>query len=408
MPQSRCLCSAQALKPVFELTPESASAVAAICVRFDGLPLAIELVAARIKMLTPQAILGRLTSSLTLLTYGPHDLPERQQTMRNAIAWGYELLGSSEQRLFRRLAVFVDGWTLEAAEAVCSDDEAPAADVLDHLSLLVDASLVVSAEVAIGVTSEIRFHFLELIHEFAREQLVAHDEIAVLRRRHAECYLALADQAEPEMRGKEQHAWYARLSGEHGNFRAALLWAEETEAVELGLRMTGALWWFWYVRGQWREGREWLEHFLSLQQSLDGTRARKLRADAIRGAGEIAASQREYGSAVAFLEESRALYRSINDERGVAYLLNSLGLIADERGEYERAVSLFQESLAAWRGLGDMVCVSGVLNNLANIAYRQGGMPKRLSSMKNVSQCAAKLTISGAPPSPSAAGVRRC
>jgi predicted ATPase len=224
---------AQAVKPTFELTPDLAPTVAAICARLDGLQLAIELAAARIKVLSPPALLAGLDQRLALLTGGPQDIPERQPTMRQAIAWGYDLLDESERLLFRRLAVFVGGWTLEAA-TICSHESTSAADLLDVLSALVDASLVVVEADADG---ESRFRLLELIQGYAWERLVQHGEDATLRVRHAECYLALAERAEPELHGGDQGAWLARLSREHYNLGAALAWARVRGVVELGLRL---------------------------------------------------------------------------------------------------------------------------------------------------------------------------
>ncbi len=214
---------AQAVKPTFEVIPALAPVIAAICARLDGIPLALELAAARVKLLAPQSLLARLDDSLALLTNGAADLPERQQTMRRAIEWSYDLLNVSQQRLFRRLAVFVDGWTLEAAEAVCGWNEAFGATVLDGLASLVSSSLVVQAEESDG---EPRFRLLQLMREYGWEQLVAHGEVALLRSRHADYYRALAERAAPEMRGLHQRLWIARLAQEHPNLRAALEWAQ--------------------------------------------------------------------------------------------------------------------------------------------------------------------------------------
>jgi predicted ATPase/DNA-binding XRE family transcriptional regulator len=373
---------AQAIKPTFELTPETAPTIAAICVRLDGLPLAIELAAARVKMLTPQSMLGRLTSSLALLTYGAHDLPERQQTMRHAIAWGYELLGVAEQRLLRRLAVFVDGWTLEAAEAVCGDGDELAEGVLDQLSLLVDASLIVPTESATKATSEMRFHILELVREFAQEQLVTQNEAPTFKRRHAEYYLALAEQAEPELHESQQPAWLARLALEQANLSAALGWAYESGEVEFGLRLCASIWWFWQMRGYWQEGRVWLERFLSLQQSLrslESEQIRKLRADALKGVGCLVVSQGDYRAAAPLLEESLELYRGLKDTRGKAFTLNALGVIADGRGDYAGAAVRYEESLALWKDVGEATSIGALLSNLALTAYRQEQYEKAIA-----------------------------
>jgi predicted ATPase/DNA-binding XRE family transcriptional regulator len=359
---------AQAVKPTFEVTPALAPIIAAICTRLDGIPLALELAAARIKLLAPQALLARLDSSLALLTDGAADLPERQQTMRRAIAWSYDLLSESEQRLFRQLAVFVGGWTLEAAEAICGESAAQAPSILDGLTTLVNSSLAVQEETADDAP---RFRLLELIREYGREQVVAHDEASALRSRHADYYRALAEKAEPEMHGHNQRAWLACLAQEHPNLRAALGWARETHSIECGLRLGGALWWFWQLHGHASEGRIWLEHFLSAQQTPESAGDKALRADALKGAGNLAWTQGDYEPAAALLDESLRLYRALANTPGVAFVLNTLGLIADEHGDYARAAALFAESLALWRQLHQVTKIGAVVGNLALVAYQQ-------------------------------------
>jgi predicted ATPase/DNA-binding XRE family transcriptional regulator len=359
---------AREVNPTFELTPALAPTIAAICARLDGIPLALELAAARIKLLTPKALLARLNGSLTLLTNGATDLPERQQTMRRASEWSYDLLRESEQRLFRRLAVFVDGWTLVAAEAICGEYDVETACVLDGLTDLVDSSLVVREACADG---EPRFRLLELMREYGWEQLVAHDDVSALRSCHADYYCALAERAEPEMHGGSQRAWLACLAQEHPNLRAALGWARERRLVEIGLRLGGALWWFWQLHGHAREGRAWLEQFLSFQQSVVGDRDKTLRADALKGAGNLAWSQGDYEPSSALLDECLDLYRALANIPGVADVLNTLGLIADERGDYMQAVFLYEESLALWRKLHEVTKIGAVVGNLALVAYHQ-------------------------------------
>jgi predicted ATPase/DNA-binding XRE family transcriptional regulator len=359
---------AREVNPTFELTPALAPLIAAICARLDGIPLALELAAARIKLLTPKALLARLDGRLALLTNGATDLPERQQTMRRAIEWSYDLLRESEQRLFCRLAVFVDGWTLEAAEAICGEDDVETAGVLDGLTALVNSSLVVQESCADG---EPRFRLLELMREYGWEQLVAHDDISALRSRHAAYYCALAEMAEPEMHGASQRAWLACLAQEHPNLRAALGWARERRLVETGLRLGGALWWFWQVHGHAREGRAWLEDFLSLQHNVVSVSDKTLRANALKGAGNLAWNQGDYEPSSAWLDESLDLYRALSDTAGEADVLNTLGLIADDRGDYTQAVSLFEASLALWRKLHQVTKIGAVVGNLALVAYQQ-------------------------------------
>jgi predicted ATPase/DNA-binding NarL/FixJ family response regulator len=361
---------ARAVKPPFELTPALAPIIAAICARLDGIPLALELAAARIKALTPQNVLARLDKSLALLTQGATDLPERQQTMRRAITWSYELLDASEQRLFRRLAVFAGGWTLEAAEAICGENDAEATPILDRLMSLVNSSLVVQET---GADGEPRFRLLELMREYGWEQLVAHDDVPALRSRHADYYCALAERAEPQLHGGSQRVWLACLAQEHPNLRAALGWAREEGLVEIGLRLGGALSWFWQLHGHAREGRAWLEDFLSLQQNVVSVTDKTLRANALKGAGFLACIQGEHEIATALLAESLALYRAQMSTNlpGMAHALNTQGMIADDRGDYPGAVALYEESLALWREVGDVTMIGSVLNNLAIVEARQ-------------------------------------
>ncbi len=241
---------ARRVRPDLALTPQNAAAVAAICHRLDGLPLAIELAAARVKVLPPGALLARLDKRLPLLVGGARDLPARQRTMRDAIAWSYDLLDAGEQQLFRRLAVFAGGWTLEAAEGGCGEGDPGA--VLDVLASLVDKSL---ARQAHGEAGEARFDMLETIREYGLERLAASGEEADVRRAHALHYLALAEQAEPALKGPDSLAWLARLEAEHNNLRAALAWARDNAEVEVGLRLAGALRDFWWRRSLLSEGR---------------------------------------------------------------------------------------------------------------------------------------------------------
>ena len=359
---------ARAVKPTFEVTSALAPTIAAICARLDGLPLAIELAAARIKLLSPQTLLARLGASMAVLTHGFADLPERQQTMRRAIEWSYDLLTPDEQMLFRRLTVFVGGWTLEAAAAVCYQRDVPANKVLDEVAALVDHSLVVQGD---GADGEPRFRLLELIREYGWEQLGAQHEERAVRSRHAHYYCELAEMAVPEMHSRGQVVWLARLEEEHPNLRAALGWARTSRNVKCGLRLGSAIWWFWQLHGHAYEGQRWLEHFLSLQPTVESVGDKARRANALKGAGNLAWSMGEYEKALPLLEESLDLYRALEQTQGVAHILNTQGLIADARGEYARAEALFEESLALWRELHDSPRIGAVLNNLATVAYNQ-------------------------------------
>jgi predicted ATPase len=363
---------AVAVKPDFRVDNANAQAVAEICVRLDGLPLAIELAAARIKLLPPQAILARLGRRLELLRGGARDMPDRHQTLRHAIAWSYDLLEVAEQALFRRLAVFARGCTLEAAEAVCQAVHNPAAgpgpslEVLDGVASLLDKSLLRPAEQANG---EARFRMLETIREYGLECLTASGDEPTVRRAHADYYLALAEEAEPALAGPEQATWLERLEAEHDNLRAALRWAAEGGATEIGLRLAGALYEFWLVRGYLREGREWLRQLLMLPAASPHMTA---RGKVLTGAGHMAHNLGDYAAAWALFEESLALWRERGDKRGIATSLNNLGWVAVHRSDYTVARTLSEESLTLWREFGNKEGIATSLNNLGFVAYFQG------------------------------------
>src|SRR5688572_14628259 len=291
---------ARAVRPDFSLTEENGPAVVEICERLDGLPLAIELAAARIKLLPPQVLLDRLGNRLKLLTGGARNLPERQRTLRNAIEWSYGLLDEGEKLLFGRLGVFSGGATLEAIEAVCDARGDLPTDVFDGASSLLDKSLLRQEEGAVG---EPRFVMLETIHEFANVMLEESGEVEAVRRAHAEYFLALAEEAEPMLWGAEDAAWLDRLEREHDNMRAALSWAIEHEETTLALRVSGALRWFWYMEGYYGEGRRWLEAALG----KDWGAAAEARARALEGVGWLASSQGDLDRAQAAANEGLML-----------------------------------------------------------------------------------------------------
>ena len=362
---------AVAVKPDFQVHNTTAAAVAEICVRLDGLPLALELAAARIKLLPPQAILARLGRRLEFLR-GARDMPDRHQTLRHAIAWSYDLLEASEQTLFQRLAVFARGGTLEAIEAVCQAVHAPAADpgqsldVLDGVASLVDKSLLRQVEPASG---EPRFRMLETIREYGLECLTASGEEPTVRRAHADYYLGLAEAAELALAGPEQATWLERLEEEHDNLRAALRWAVEGGEAEMGLRLAGALCEFWLVRGYLREGREWLRQVLLPATASTHTTA---RVKVLTGAGHMAHNLGDYAAAWALFEESLAEGRACGDKRGIATALNNLGWVATHRGDLTEARALSEESLGIGRELGTTESMATSLNNLGFVAYFQG------------------------------------
>jgi predicted ATPase/class 3 adenylate cyclase len=356
---------ARAVKPDFKVTNESAPAVAEICVRLDGLPLAIELAAARIKMLPPKAMLQRLGSRLKLLTGGARDLPVRQRTLRGAIEWSHTLLGDGEKTLFARMAVFSGGRTLEAIEAICDAEGDLPVDAFDGVSSLLDKNLLRQEE---GPEGEPRFVMLETIHEYAREKLQESGEAEEIGRAHTEYFLALVEEAEPELVGADQVSWMDRLEAEHDNLRAALSRSLEAEDSGSALRIGGALWRFWNVRGHFGEGRRWLTAGLS----GEGAAPASLRARASLGLGWLDLRQGDYPRAVEDLEASHSLYQEIGDRRGEAYALCFLGWIALDRNEFDRAEELLEESVALSRAAGTARDVSVSLNALAMLQVYRG------------------------------------
>ncbi|CAN5473843.1 BTAD domain-containing putative transcriptional regulator [soil metagenome] len=349
---------ARAVRPDFELTETNAAAVAGICTRLDGLPLAIELAAARIKLLPPAQILARLEHSLALLTGGARDLPPRHQTLRAAIGWSHELLCDGEKRLFHRLAVFAGGCRLGAAEALCGEELG--AEVLDGLSSLLDKSLLVRRE---SVGEEPRFAMLETIHEYARERLAESGEAEAIRRRHAEFFLQLAEEARTEMLGPRQAHWVRRLEDEHDNLRAALRWSLDAGAADAALRTAAALAPFWYMRRYVSEGRQWLGEALSMGASSPPL----VRAQALYGAGRLA-SRQDDAAAQLLVQESLEIFRSQGEREWAPRALNMLGTIAVHQGDLERAEALYQETLRLHRETGSQRGIAGALGNLGEIA----------------------------------------
>jgi predicted ATPase/class 3 adenylate cyclase len=341
------IARAAAVRPDFEVTAANAPAIAEICVRLDGLPLAIELAAARIRLFEPEAILSRLQKSLGFLTGGGRDLPARQQTLRGAIAWSYDLLSPEEQRLFRRLAVFIGGWSLAAAEAVC--DAAPdlGIDVLDGLVGLVDKSLVRREDTDDG---EPRFGNLATIREFALEQLEASDEAAVARERHARFFLDLAEQVGPRLTGADGMRWLDALVHEQQNVRAALGWSLSIGQVEVGLRILGSIWRFWQQHSALREGRRWADELLAHPAAGAPSVA---RADALDGAGGIAYWQGDFEAAGRFYAEGLSIAEAVDDRALLARAHYDAGFIDIVRGDREALGRHFEASLELYRGLPD-------------------------------------------------------
>ncbi len=363
---------AQATRPDFALTEENATAVAAICSHLDGLPLAIELAAARVGALPPQALLRRLEPRLAVLTGGPRDVPERQQTMRRTIAWSYDLLAPEEQTLFRHLAVFVGGFTLEAAEAVARVPT-PAAipqDVLEGVASLVDKSLVREEN---GPDGEPRYHLLETVREFGLEQLAGSGEVEAVRRAQAAYFLALGETAEPHLASPGHEPWLIRLEAEHPNLRAAMGWMEATGEVESLVQLAGALRFFWFVRGYYREGRRWLERALR----EPGGHHPGVRARALTGLAVLLAFQGEASTAELLATESLALAQQADDPWEIAMAFLTLGVAAMYRLDVEGGETYGQEALARYRELAvtedrARAGVCAALNNLGGVAYAAG------------------------------------
>jgi predicted ATPase/class 3 adenylate cyclase len=355
---------AQNVKPDFQVTNANAPAVAEICARLDGLPLAIELAAARSKLFAPELLLKRLEQRLSVLTGGPRDLPVRQQTIRNTIDWSYTLLADGEKQLFARLGIFVGGCTLESAEAVCYLDGAPPMDVVEGIAALVDKSLLRQVP---GADDEPRFVMLETIREYAREHLEQSKEAEQVKRQHAHYFLNLAELAESYLYGSTQGVWLDRLEAEHGNLRATLEWSQATGDAELGLRLAVALERFWWVRGFSSEGRRWLKAGLARSSgALASTRAKALFV-----AGEFAISQTDYTAARAMFEASIALFREVGDKPGIANALTGLGWIAFRGGDYSLARACFEESLPLFREVSD---IHGLAMALGTYGYITDGL----------------------------------
>ena len=342
---------AEAVNAEFALDPASAPAVAEICRRLDGLPLAIELAAARTKLLPPPAMLERLGRRLDLLGGGTRDAPARHQALRTTIDWSYGLLDDDEQRLFARLGVFAGGCTLEAADAVCGNRPT----LLDEIASLLDKSLLRSSG------EEPRLSMLETIREYAVERLEASGAADELRRRHAAYYVALAERAEPELTGAQQARWYERLEIEHDNLRAALTYALATHRTSLALRLSAALARFWQVRGYAGEGRRWLLE--SLAEENDDTPS-WLRAKALVRAGVLSLRNGHYREARPFLEESAELYGRLSDPGGLALATVMLGQVTMIEGDGARALSLFERAANSYRELDDKRGVAVALNDV--------------------------------------------
>ncbi len=396
---------AVAVQPNFKMTNANAPAVAQICYRLDGIPLAIELAAARVKVLSVEQVAARLDDRFRLLTGGSRTALPRHQTLQALIDWSYDLLPEVERVLLRRLSVFAGGWALEAGETVCAGDRIQADDVLDLLTHLVDKSLVLVEE----RNGEARYRMLDTIQQYAREKVLSSGDAARVRARHLDFFLKVAEEAESELRSAEQLTWSNRLETEHDNLRAALGWSQSSGETESGLRLAGALFWFWRLRGYANEGRRWLEGMLMSAGESGRTQAQakalwaagflavgqgdivagRVRlgeglaifrelgdqegtADSLLGLGRAAYFQGDYAAARSLLEESLSISRMAGYQSGSAQALYRLGMVILIQGDYAQARPLFEESVAIFRALGDRWGLSYSLSALGEEALRRG------------------------------------
>lgn len=394
---------ARSVLPSFTLTPQNASAVVQVCRRLDGMPLAIELAAARIRALAVEQIVARLDDAYRLLTGGSRSALPRQQTLRAAMDWSYDLLSAHEQACFRRLSVFAGSFSLEAAETICAGAPGGADNVLDVLSALIDKSLVLMEQRS-GVA---RYRLLETIRQYGQDKLQEFAEAAVVRRNHRDWYARLAEQAETELLEARQKSVFDRLEAEHDNLRAALGWSLEQQEAETAARMGVTISRFWLLRGYMSEGRRWLERALSgfseknavrakvlnvaaMLASLqdDNKTARTLVEESLELSRELAEQQQtgyalyilgrltriegNYAGAVTFLEESLALFRELGLKDDIALVLSDFGLTVLYLGDDQRATALCEQSLALSRELGDLRGIASWLANLAIVTLARG------------------------------------
>lgn len=355
--------------PEFVLTTQNAPTVVQICRQLDGMPLAIELAAARVRALSVEQISVRLEDRFKLLSEGSRTAPRQHQTLRAAMDWSYQLLPEKEQMLFRRLAVFAGGWTLEAAEDVCADDgpgrngsrTAPT-EVLDLLTHLVEKSLVIAERTG----ERARYRLLETVRQYAGEKLAEAEEEKLMRRGHRDWFLRWAEQAEAELEGLDQKEWLERVEQEHDNLRVALKWSQiQAQDIEVTLRLAGALGLFWDLRGHWSEGRRWLEAALEKSESVSVA----VRAKALRAAARLALLQDDYALARSRYEESLAHFRAIEDKRGIARALSGLGYVAHACGENTLAIPYYEEALYIHRALEDRRGIADALHGLGLLAF---------------------------------------
>lgn len=361
---------AVAVKPGFGLDDDGAVAVAEICNRLDGLPLAIELAAARIKLFSPRALLARLDRRLELLSGGARDLPDRHRTLRHAIGWSYDLLEPGEQAVFRRLAVFAGGCTVESAEAVCAAAGGPALPAIDGIAALIDKSLLRQDP---GEEDEPRFVMLETVREFALEKLEEANEAQVTRQAHADFLIALAGAAAPELRAEKQHIWLPRLERERDDFAAAFAWIVETGDTHRALRLAAALCRFWIIRGLHKEGRRHLRAVLGLPRDHDDA---PLRARVLSGSAILAYEQADLVEATSQLQATLDHFRTVGDAKGIAETLNHLGWVSLYSGDVEQSRALSEEALAIHERRGDNHGIARSLTNLGGLSLQLGELER--------------------------------
>lgn len=369
---------AKAARSDFALTEENARLVAQICHRLDGLPLAIELAAARVRHLSAADILERLVHRLQLLRGGARDLPSRQQTLRATIEWSYDLLTEGEKQLFRRMAVFQGGRSLKALEEICNGEGLQQVDVLEGVAALVDKNLLQPQEDRAAESArQARFVMLETLHEYAREKLQESGEAGEIQRQHARYFVQLVEEAEPKLRGPAQVVWFDRLKEEQDNIRAVFEWcrgeASGAEGVQIALRLVGALTWYWYTRGPFSEGRARAMAVLSRPEAKERT---TLRTRALRTAAGMAWIQGDFALVRSLVEEGLVLARELGDRQMEGVFLYNLGHIALEEAEGDLAAarSLYEQSLAIQRELGNRPNIAGALNSLALVDRAEGDL----------------------------------
>jgi predicted ATPase/class 3 adenylate cyclase len=366
---------AQAARPAWRLTADNAAAVAEIARRLEGLPLAIELAAARIRVLNPADILRRLGDALDLLAVSAEGRPDRQQTLRAAIAWSHDLLRFEDQAAFRRLGVFSGGFSLEAAERVLAEAPDPWVDALDAVSILVEQSLVRLEE---APDSEPRYRMLETVRAFALEELERSGEVAAVRTEHARWAESFARDSDMHILGPDSATWLVRYEREHDNFRAAIAWALESDPGDLGLRVPESMWRFWVIRGHFAEGRGWLERALAACPEAPP----RLRGLALEGVGSIAWRQGDLAAAARAFTESLEIWRDTGNRNAVGAALTNLGTVIELQGDLDRAQALQEEALAILREFNEPLKTATALNNLALVVWNKGDSPRAIALLE--------------------------